>query len=109
MTTGLEFAGVGTGISYILMGFTLLLVVVYFFDTRKSQQYRKTLMDMYVAAKIKSLAKEDNLDIVEEFESFKKWKKKQNLGDKDLDNVIEEEIKERVTEPTKKKETKDKK
>lgn len=109
MTAGL--AEIGVLIFSILVGLIIFMVGFELFIPRKSQEYRKTLMDMYVAAKIKVLAKEDGLDIAEEFESFKKWKKKQNLGDKDLDNVIEGELKERVAEPIKKpkKETEDKK
>jgi len=91
---------VGAGV--LLASFLTLII------SRKSQDYRKTLMDMYVAAKIKFLAKTDGLDIAEEFESFKKWTKKQNISNGDLDNVIENEIKEQISEPIKKekKETK---
>ena len=101
MTTGLEYVGVGMMIFWTCLGVAILGVAVTLTETRKSQKYRKTLMDMYVAAKIKFLAKEDGLDIVEEFESFKKWTKKQDIRYGDLDNVIENEIKEQVAEPTK--------
>ena len=108
------FSDMGMMILLILVGISIFFVVIETFSRRKSQQYRKTLMDMYVAAKIKFLANKDGLNIAEEFESFKKWKKKQNLNEKDLDNVIEGELKERVAEedlkPKKeKKETKPKK
>ena len=96
----------------ILGGTLVFIMAIHNLTPRRSESYRKQLMDMYVAAKIKFLAKSDNLDIVEEFESFKKWCKKQNLDDKDLDQVIERDLKERVAEQESKKapkETKPKK
>ncbi len=97
-TEALVFMGIGDLILSLVMAAVLIIIVAYVLDKRKSQIYRKTLMDMYVAAKIKFLAKEDGLSIEDEFESFKMWKKKQNLNEKDLDNVIEGELKERVAE-----------
>lgn len=80
---------------------------------RKSQDYRKLVVDMYIAAKTRFLAKEDNLDLVEEEKNFKAWSKKQRIRnhDYDLDNTIEEEMKERIgekfTEESKSKEKKE--
>lgn len=85
---------------------------------RKSQDYRKLVVDMYVAAKTRALAEEDNLDLELEEKAFNVWRKKQRIrnSDYDLDNTIEEELKEKVgekfteeSESKKKKETKTKK
>jgi hypothetical protein len=86
-----------------VLGFVFLMFLLILLDTSinpspKSKKYRKMLTDLYVAAKIKFLAKEDNLDLVEEYESFKKWLKKERIENKDLDQTIEEELKERVQE-----------
>lgn len=94
------FAGVGV--------FFLLLFICVLLDrattSRKSQNYRKLVTDMYVAAKARFLAKEDNLDLDKEEETFKAWLKKTKVKENvyDLDKTIEEELKERVSEPTKK-------
>jgi len=83
----------------------IAIVLMALFTGRKSRQYRKEVMDLYVTAKIKSLAVGDSLDLVVEYESFKKWCKKKKLeySNFELDDVIEEEIKERISEPVTKK------
>ena len=90
-----------------LMGFAglgfVLLVAVNFFSARRSKQYRREVSDMYVSAKIKSLAKADGLELIEEYESFKKWVKKQRLINSDLDEVVEAELMEQVSEKKAKK------
>jgi len=75
------------------------------FTIRKSKQYRKEIIDMYVASKTKQLAKDEGLDLVLEYESFKKWLKKKKLEctHAELDEVIEAELMEKVQEPKAKK------
>ena len=101
-----------TGILEVLIGVGMMILLIVFSgillslsEQRKSKKYRKTIMDMYVSAKLKFLANEDGLDLTEEFESFKKWAKKERLnsGDGELDTVVEEELMERVSEPKKEK------
>ena len=76
-----------------------------FVSTRKSRQYRKEIVDMYVASKTKKLAKDEGLDIVEEYESFKKWSRKKRLETsvKELDDFIEDDLKEKLSEKVSKK------
>jgi len=78
---------------FLLVAITMGLVAV--FQTRKSKQYRKEIMDIYVASKTKYLADKEGLDIVKEYESFKKWLRKQKLETsvKDLDDFIEDDLK----------------
>lgn len=83
----------------IMLGLFFLLLSV--LTPRKSQEYRKLITDMYVAAKTRYLAKQDGLDLEKEERDFKAWEKKkrvQNL-EYDLDKTIESELKERVSEP----------
>jgi hypothetical protein len=83
----------------MLLGLFVLLISV--LTPRKSQEYRKLITDMYVAAKTRYLAKQDGLDLEKEERDFKAWEKKkrvQNL-EYDLDKTIESELKERVSEP----------
>ncbi len=74
----------------------LILVIAEALKPRRSQNYRKLLTDMYVAGKIRSLAKEDNIDIVIEEKGFNLWCKKKRLDYLDLDRTIEEEMKEKI-------------
>jgi hypothetical protein len=93
-------ADIGILVWTLVASICFLVLVGYITSERKSKSYRKVIMDMYVSAKIKQFAKEDNIDIDAEFESFKKWKKKDKLESKimDLDDAVEEELKERVQE-----------
>ncbi len=83
---------------FIFLGCLLVVILVLcaIFTPRKSKQYRKILADMFVAGRIKQLAEEKGIDIPEEFESYKRFRKKQQLHLKDLDEAIEEELKEEV-------------
>ncbi len=65
---------------------------------RPTQYYRKVLMDLFVVGKIKKFAKDADITLAEEEVDFNKWSKKQRLTNVDLDNVIEEEIKEKISE-----------
>ncbi len=84
------------------------IILIALFEPRKSQQYRKLLSDLYVAAKIKAFAKEDDIDLDVENEIFKRWVKKQKIVDKDVDNVVMEELKEKISESSYAKTTKKK-
>ena len=55
---------------------------------------------MYVASKTKKLAKDEGLDLIEEYESFKKWSRKKRLENsvKELDDFIEDDLKEKLSE-----------
>lgn len=72
----------------------------------KSRGYRKTLADLYVAAKIRMLSKEDGLDLAEEYEAFKAWTRKQRIEVQSIDATIEEELQSKINQkkpkPTKK-------
>ena len=72
---------------------------------RKSQEYRKLLTDMFVAGKIKLLAKADDINLADEEKNFNRWLKKQRLEYVDLDRVIEEELKKKVSDVDTKKST----
>lgn len=101
-------ADLGLTIFFILIGLGFFIVMMSLITPRKSQEYRKLITDLYVSAKAKFLAKEDGLDLESEFQEFTKWRKKDRVSksEVDLDKAIEAELKERVTEPTNKKESK---
>lgn len=95
------FSGMAELIFAVGVIILLVCLVNVMVTKRKSQNYRKLLTDLYVAAKTRFLAKEEGLDLDLEYELLKKWDKKQKIKDSelDLDGVIEEELKERVAEP----------
>lgn len=83
-------------LSIILVLFFTGLVFFMLFTPSKTKLYRRYISDMYVSGKIKQFAEKDKINLVEEAKSFKKWRKTSELYTKDLDNVVEEELKERI-------------
>ena len=69
-------------------------------ESRKTQNYRKVVADMFVAGTIRKLAEEDKIDLDEEYKKFQKYEKKQRNKEKDLDQAIEANLKDKVTEKT---------
>ena len=93
----------------IFVGFVIFLaIVVSLLTPRKSQAYRKLLTDMFVAGKIKLLAKKDNINLADEEKNFNLWCKKKRLEYLALDRTIDEEMKDKIAEVGDKKPTKDK-
>ena len=79
-----------------LLMMILMAIIIAVCSGSKSKRYRRTLADLYVAAKIKTLATDDGLDLIEEYESFKRWAKSQRLNE-DLDETIEAELQEKIS------------
>ncbi len=82
----------------ILLLCFLYLMILGIFGMRNSQQYRKLLSDMYVSGKIRQFADEDNINLDVEEVKFKKWLKSKSIIDKDVDSVVMEELKEKISE-----------
>jgi len=92
----------------VLMNFIALFLFFFFsfviihmlIKPRKSKEYRKLITDMYVASKTRKLADEDKLDLNKEEKLFKEWcrKERNKNPNNDLDDTIEEELKENVGE-----------
>ena len=98
-----EAAAFGGLFLILTVCFVVILVFMSVFSLRRTYNYRKGLADLYIAGKIRTIAKADDIDLAEEYETYKKWEKKGNLWRKDLDETIEEDLKEKVSEPLKKK------
>jgi len=56
------------------------------------------LVDMYVIATIKKFAEKDGIDLKKELQEFAKIEKRAKIYQKGLDNVIEQELKEKVAD-----------
>lgn len=87
------------------VSFCLLLVfgaISSFIKNRKTTDYRKRIMDLYVAGTIRKLAKQDSIDLDEEFKEFIRSEKKRKAQLKELDEVIENELSEKVIDSNEK-------
>ena len=97
-----EIAGALMMSFLMFLGFVILVAFIILSPSR-TKKYRKELADLYVSGRIKQIAKEDKIELAEEFEDFKKWLKSRKLESEvyRLDDTIEEELKEKIS--TKKK------
>lgn len=84
------------GLIVILLCF-LGLSLLYNSGSPKSKKYRLLLTDMYVVGIIKQLADKDKVNLNKELSEFNRIVKKSNLWKKGLDSVIEDELKEKVS------------
>ena len=87
----------------ILVILVYILIILLRGGGRRSRGYRKTLTDLYVVAKIRKLSKDEGLDLVEEYESFKAWLKKRRIETQSLDDTIEEDLQHKVSKKPDKK------
>ncbi len=94
---------------FLVIWLTLLVVVMTALEVRRTKKYRRELGDLYVSSKIRKIASNEDLDLEVEKASFLDWDKKNKVKDvyQNYDDVVEEEMKEKVvealeTKPTKK-------
>lgn len=71
----------------------------------KSMQHRKTLTNLYVAGKIRQLAKKDDIDLGNENKELLKTIKEQRKHNKELDEIVELELQEKIVNETELKST----
>ena len=85
---------------FMVVWLTFFAIIMTFLEVRKTKKYRRELGDLYVAAKIKKIAKGDDLDLELEKVSFLDWSKKTKVreGIVNYDDVVEDEMKEQVVE-----------
>lgn len=85
-----------------LIGIILLLFLVMFFIDRfslqKSKLYRQDLANMYIAGKIKKIAKAEDINLIEEFSEFAKITKNKKIDFEALDSTVERELQEKIAE-----------
>ncbi len=85
---------------FVIVWLSFIAVICHALEVRKTKKYRRELGDLYVAAKIKKIAKGENLDLEAEKELFMVWNKKNRVRDvnKNYDDVVEDEMMEKVAE-----------
>lgn len=104
-----DIGGLFVGISFFIFFMVLVHLIIKVTSSRKSQDYRKLLCDLYIVGEIKKLSNESKIDLDIEYKEFLKWTKKirreerNSRRDIDLDNVIEEELKEQISESSQEK------
>lgn len=89
------------GLIILLILISAVVLIAVCTTKRKSRDYRRFLTDMYVSAKIRMLAKNDDLDIEMEELSFNNWNKKNEHKNDSfgLDDAVEDDLIERIEEP----------
>jgi len=90
-----------SGIGLLAIAFVILALFLIF--TRRTNEYKKSLSDLYVAGRIRQISTENKVNLNEEYENFKQWTKKNKMEDLSLDKVVEEELKEELAKDKKKK------
>jgi len=86
---------------YELIGFVAVLYLMFLvgmivFTPTRTKRYRREIVDMYVAGKIRQLAKKDSIDLEEEYKVFRCYHKKQRAEIRDVDNTIEVELQDKI-------------
>lgn len=100
----------GVNIFFLILAILAFFLFTEFIVAPKSKKYRRELADMYVSAKIRTIAKEESLDLDIEKLNFNKWSKQRRKEEKEmgLDSVVEEELKEKISESFENKDKKSK-
>jgi len=86
------------GICFIIAMSMLCKICIRDTVKRKTKEYREDLTNLYVAGKIKKIAKTEDIDLDNELKSFRKFEKTMNTSYKELDDVLENEMKEKIRE-----------
>ena len=82
------------GVAVVLTFIAIMIAIAC--EKRKSKKYREVLGDMYVAAKIREIAKDEDISLDNEYKDFLKWCKKKKYEFWTYDSVIEGELIEKV-------------
>ncbi len=90
---------------FLVIWTSLVALIASALEVRKTKKYRRELGDLYVAAKIRKIADNESLDLNKEKLSFLEWDKKRKLSERiqKYDDVVEEELKEKVADNFKEK------
>jgi hypothetical protein len=92
-----------TAMASVLIFFGVILLFMLLLSAgkgSKSQRYRSLLSDMYIVGMIKKFADEDKIDLNKELKIFNKIQKQKGMSEKALDQVIEDELKEKIAKVT---------
>lgn len=88
-------------ILFLFSLFFIFMLVNSIVGPSKSKAYRQDLSNMYVAGKIRQIAKSDGIDLNEEFLEFARVTKNKKIDMEALDSTIERELQEKIAEDKK--------
>ncbi len=92
-----------TSIGAIIFLLAIVLGAISILSPSKTKRYREQLVDMYVSATVRKFAKDDGLDLEEEYKTFMDKSKKEKLKTTGLSDVVEDELSEKVIQKQEKK------
>lgn len=82
---------------YLIPGIIIgVILALCLFSVRSSKHYRKILKDLFVAGRIRQIAADKGINLSEEYESYKAFKKRRNIRNTSLDDSIEEDLQEEI-------------
>lgn len=81
----------------LVVGFLLFLHVT---TERKSKIYRRVLADLFVAGRIRQIAKSKDIDLGQEFEDWKSFSKKASINRESFDEFVESDLRDEIFEDT---------
>lgn len=87
----------------LIVFFLILIIVISIFTPSKSKKARETFSDLYVIGMIRKFAKEDEINLDDEFKQLRKIGKLQRVSKQSLDKKIEQELKEKIQAKSEKK------
>ena len=83
----------------VLIGFIIGAVfVLVLTNTRRSKHYRKVLADLFVAGRIRQIAEEKSVDLGQEYDDYKSFRKGRDISRQTLDESIEQNLQEEIAE-----------
>jgi len=85
---------IGLGGFVLFAGITFILLEL--FSSSRTQKYRENLTDIYVAGRVRQLAEKDKIDLQKEAVNCKHYLRYLDSKEKNLDQVIEQDLKERA-------------
>ncbi len=83
--------------------FFVVMIVIDLTSVSKSKVYRQDLSNMYVAGKVRQIAKKDGINLNEEFLEFARITKNKKIDLEALDTTVERELQEKISESNPKK------
>jgi hypothetical protein len=107
MTDVVYAASFGENLFFIVFSICLLIAfakLMQLLEIRRTKHYREEVCDMYVAGKTRKYATADGINLDDEKKNFLQWNKKRNIRTQvSLDNAIEQDLKEKISEDKEKK------
>ena len=93
---------IGMILSFIFL-IVLVFFIVSFISKTKSQKARSFISDLYVIGMIRQFAEKDGIDLEKEVKQIRKMDRLENMSTKNLDEVIEQELKQKISAENQKK------